>query len=163
MNRAGTLRVHIVFQCCSLLRVLSNRAGYKQSTSRTKDDQCYDPFSRRKFSTNVDRMLGVLADKMVERGEIHAICFTHNANSITILRLKDARWLWTPYCVQRPTCSHCAIIFSPIHYSLSRHHSECRKFSVAVCTFRAPAQNRFSQSITIQAGAGALWSGLQRG
>jgi hypothetical protein len=70
----------------------SNRAGYKQSTSRTKDDQCYDSFSRRKFSTNVDRMLGVLADKMVERGEIHVICLAYNAKSITIWCLEDAIW-----------------------------------------------------------------------
>ena len=53
-----------------LNHMFSNRAGYKQSTSRTKDDQSYDPFSRRKFSTRVDKMLGVLADKMVERGEM---------------------------------------------------------------------------------------------
>jgi hypothetical protein len=72
--------------------MLSNRAGYKQSTSRTKDDQCYDSFSRRKFSTNVDRMLGVLADKMVERGEIHVICLAYNAKSITIWCLEDAIW-----------------------------------------------------------------------
>jgi hypothetical protein len=79
-------------KCFSLHRMLSNRAGYKQSTSRTKDDQCYDSFSRRKFSTNVDRMLGVLADKMVERGEIHVICLAYNAKSITIWCLEDAIW-----------------------------------------------------------------------
>ena len=39
-------------------------AGYRQ----TRDDEAYDPFSRRLFANAVDKMLSITADKMVEFG-----------------------------------------------------------------------------------------------
>ena len=41
------------------------RAGYRQS----KDNVSYDNFSRRLFASQIDKMLGITADKLVEHGD----------------------------------------------------------------------------------------------
>ena len=53
----------------NILTLYACRTGYKQSTTRSKQDQRYDPFSRRLYGSVLDKMLGILADKLIEHGD----------------------------------------------------------------------------------------------